>query len=994
MTIQVFGAEATVSYLNRAFNDTSPSYAVFQNQVNRIGGTNGKVGIGDAAFANEFGANFSGLSNADLSKKVLTNLGILPTTDTSVAALEQALTDYFAAFGTKTTGTNGQVSADTRGYIVLQLGTILAGLENAEGNQAVYKAAATAWNNEVTASYTYSINPANTNPSAAGALSSGNTYTLTTGVDTFTGTAGDDTFNAGASGSLNAFDKIDGGAGNDSLTALLGVSAIDSSASITNVEKLAINTSGAGFTVDATTAALAGVTTLSVAASTSGPVTVTAPTTTTVTASGVNTTGVKEVVTVKVKAAAAAGQAMTFDTVTRTVGVANDASTTASATAFTAAYNAALGTNWVATSSGDTITFTNKNTGDFTNLAASDFTGTGFTGTAPDVTVVTQGNAGTASTVTVVGAGGVLNVSAGNSESVNVGQTAVANAITAANVNGGGVVNIKDTSGTSAAVGSTLTTVSLTGGVGTATLESKGLTTLNLTKQLGNVTVTNTTASHALTVNTNGVAGSTVTDAEATTLNVVNTGADTTASGFTAAKAATVNLTATGKDLTVTSLTAGVAKAVNIAGDAAVTVTAATLDAAAVITSTNTKGATVTVANGQKFIGGAGADTLSFSGVAPTVASTLGDGDDKLVIKATAGFAFSGSGAVDAGAGTDTLVLNGTDANIPTPITKATGFEILGLGELASGTYNTTGFTGLTQGAVTGAITFDKVAANSTLTLTASPTKNTTVKLADATGTADALTINLKQGSVAIDSSEITATGVENFTVESNGTVTGNTVKFNGDNKAAKTLTLKGAADLAVSFAGTVFGTIDSAATPAQTGVSSVDGSAATGKLTLDFSVNSGGNFVAAATGLTVKGGSADDTITLGAGVNNVTLGAGKDTLTVTAAKAKSNALFTTVTDAAAGDIINFGTIANTTTKLGAAVPSGVDDYQTFLNSAANQPTSNTLSWFQTGGNTFLVLDSDKDTAGFKAGSDIIVKLTGLIDLSNSTIAANALTIV
>lgn len=992
MTIQVFGASATVSALNRAFTDTSPSTAVFSNQVNRITGPNGANGVGEQAFANEFGASFASLSNAELSKKVLTNMGILPTTDTSVAALEQALTDYFAAFGTQTKGANGQVSADSRGFIVLQLATILSGLENATGSQSVYAAAATAWNNEVTASYTYSVS-GNANPSAPGALSSGNTYTLTSGVDTFTGTVGDDTFNAGASGSLNAFDKIDGGAGNDSLTALLSVSAIDSSASITNVEKLAINTSGGGFTVDATTAALAGVTTLSVAASASGPVNVTAPTTTTVTASGVNTGGVKEVVTAKVNAAATAGQTMIFDGVTRTVGVAADASATASATAFTAAYNAALGTNWVATSSGDTITFTNKNTGNVaTNILAADFTGTSFAATAPTVATPTEGLAGTAATVTVVGAGGVLNVSAGNSEAVNVGQTAVANAITAANVNGGGVVNIKDTSGTSAAVGSTLTTVSLTGGVGTATLESKGLTTLNLTKQLGNVTVTNTTASHALTVNTNGVAGSTVTDAEATTLNVVNTGADTKASGFTAAKAATVNLTATGKDLTVTSLTAGVAKAVNIAGDAAVTVTAASLDAAAVITSTNTKGATVTVANGQKFIGGAGADTLSFSGVAPTVASTLGDGDDKLVIKATASFAFSGSGAVDAGAGTDTLVLNGTDGNIATPITKATGFEILGLGELASGTYNTTGFTGLTQGAVSGAIIFDKVAANSTLTLTASPTKATTVKLADATGTADALTINLKQGSVAIDSGEITATGVENFTVESNGTVTGNTVKFNGDNKAAKTLTLKGAADLTVSFAGAIFGTIDSAATPVQTGVSSVDGSAATGKLTLDF--GTAANFLAAATGLTVKGGSADDTITLGAGVNNVTLGAGKDTLTVTAAKAKSNALFTTVTDAAAGDIINFGAIANTTTKLGAAVPSGVDDYQTFLNSAANQTANNTLSWFQTGGNTFLVLDSDNATAGFKAGADIIVKLTGLVDLSNSTIAANALTIV
>jgi S-layer protein len=1006
MTIQVFGASATVSYLNRAFTDTSPSTAVFSNQVNRITGPNGANGVGEQAFANEFGASFAGLSNAELSKKVLTNMGILPTTDTSVAALESALTDYFAAFGSKVTGTNGQVTADTRGFIVLQLATILSGLENATGNQAVYTAAAAAWNNEVTASYTYSIS-GNANPSAPGALSSGNTYTLTSGVDTFTGTVGDDTFNAGANNSLNAFDKLDGGAGKDTLTALLSGRTLDSSASIVNVEKVSINTGGLGFTADATAANLSGVTELSVSAGNPGPVLVTAFNTTTVTAAA-NGSGTKEVVSVTVNAAATATQTMTFDNFTRTVGATADVDATASASAFVAAYNAALGTNWTATSSGAVITLTSKIANTKTDLAATDFTSNGFT-TAPTVAITTQGSAGTG-TVTVVGSGGVLNITAGAGAAVNVGQTAAANAITAANVTGGGTVMIKDTSGNSAAVGSTLTTVSLTG-TEAATLESKGLTTLNLTKQIGDVTVTNATAAHTLTVNTNGTLGSNVTDAIATTLNVVNTGAAGAAS-FTTVKAATVNLTATGKDLTVNNLVGatGVTKAVNVAGDAKVTITADTLDAAAVITSTNTKGVVVTqaLAAGQKFVGAAGADTITVplaangGAGASTVANTLGEGDDTVNFTFVATHTLGTGGSIDGGAGNDTLRVSGSAGYSTVP--GITGFETLGAGAGASGTFDATGFTGLTEGSLGGAATFSNVAAGVGLSITASTGQTTTVALKDSSGSSDAFTLTVASTAstpVAVAAGTVTTDGVEKLSIVSNGVATGTANTITISDKNLQTLTITGSSDLTL-ITGTSFGTdTQAAATTAVPGVSSIDASAATGKFVFD---DSGDKAVVATAGLTLKGGSADDTITLGTfaskASNTITLGAGKDVLKLEAPNT-SSAIFTTVTDAAVGDAINFNSInlnvANVAvagTKLGAKLVSGVDDYQTFLNAACSKANAAEVSWFQTGGNTYLVVDNVPTTNPvaatntYTAATDYIVKLVGLVDLSNATINA------
>lgn len=110
----------------------------------------------------------------------------------------------------------------------------------------------------------------------------GSTFTLTTGINkgtAFTGTAKDDTFNALTNNTWTSFDAIDGGEGKDTFSVLTSATAAPGLATVTNVENIDINTTGAGFTLDTT--AMAGVETLTVSASTAGALALTIAATTT-----------------------------------------------------------------------------------------------------------------------------------------------------------------------------------------------------------------------------------------------------------------------------------------------------------------------------------------------------------------------------------------------------------------------------------------------------------------------------------------------------------------------------------------------------------------------------------------------------------------------------------------------------------------------------------------------------------------------------------------
>ena len=220
--------------LNRAFYDQSPSPAVYTNQVALL------ASQGLDTFALKFGDPFVGLSEDQLSTKLLGNLGVLPNAD-----LQIALRDYLVSVGKANVG-----------IVALQLGQLLSGLEHAAVDQAVFKAAAVAWNRELEDSHAYSSNPANAvlNPPALiDEPGTGVSLLLTSGEDAispaaaearFKSTVLNDTIYATTAGLLSTTDTIDGGEGVDTLVATLATGATVAPV-LRNVEK-ALITAGVG----------------------------------------------------------------------------------------------------------------------------------------------------------------------------------------------------------------------------------------------------------------------------------------------------------------------------------------------------------------------------------------------------------------------------------------------------------------------------------------------------------------------------------------------------------------------------------------------------------------------------------------------------------------------------------------------------------------------------------------------------------------------------
>ena len=126
-------------------------------------------------------------------------------------------------------------------------------------------------------------------------------------------------------------------------------------------------------------------------------------------------------------------------------------------------------------------------------------------------------------------------------------------------------------------------------------------------------------------------------------------------------------------------------------------------------------------------------------------------------------------------------------------------------------------------------------------------------------------------------------------------------------------------------------------------------------------------------------------------GIEGLTGGSGNDLFVVATAGANSN-VYSTITDASAGDRIQLadrGTETFATTKLSLAATASFADYVNFATDSVTADDDSAISWFQLGGNTFIVQDNSA-SADFVNGTDIVVALTGLIDLSTASLAYNA----
>ena len=145
-------------------------------------------------------------------------------------------------------------------------------------------------------------------------------------------------------------------------------------------------------------------------------------------------------------------------------------------------------------------------------------------------------------------------------------------------------------------------------------------------------------------------------------------------------------------------------------------------------------------------------------------------------------------------------------------------------------------------------------------------------------------------------------------------------------------------------------------------------------------------------------GGAGADTLAVsGASASAVTLtgGAGVDAFVVNTFAPANAGAAVTITDFTKGETIQFATGATadfSTTKVVLIAESTFTEYvaDAIAQATANATATNGgaaathgIAWFQFGGNTFIVQDVDGSTA-FSTG-DIIVKLTGAVDLSSSS---------
>jgi hypothetical protein len=640
-----------------------------------------------------------------------------------------------------------------------------------------------------------------------------------------------------------------------------------------------------------------------------------------------------------------------------------------------------------------------------------DISGTGVTNASLTSSATSGTNTVTAADSTNV----TLTAATGADIALTGGKAVVLNGSGANGVTGSGLTTVTVNGGVatvSNGTAATLTSVTLNGVSGANSVTGKGVTTLNLTKLATagtTVDVSNAASGgHALTINADGVGYDSTGAAAAVTVT------DTTA------KSVAIN-TATKGDLIVTAA-AATAATVGGAGAAMLDLTGSTaltsLDASA-----NTGGVTLAgLAAGLVTIkGGAGADMFTTTQTAK-VAFDLGAGNDVVTLGST----IAAGSSINLGAGNDKLIVDGGSiaANTSTAATIIDGgdgtdtlaaglinagnaaqfknFEVLGLDastlDVSLATSNT--FTGLEL--LAGGGTYTNVTAAQALAVnTAGITGTTTLTFSDVSGAADAYTITFgahtsgtSSSPAAIDAGTVSIAGIENVNIVSKAAagVAANSIVL--DDAAAQTVTVTGDQALNLSFA-TDFGNTSGK------GVTTIDASAATAAVTIDTHNVTG-------SGLTVKGGAGADMITLGdtatvnAGAGNDTItvggsfastltgGAGKDTFDVSLAVSTASVITTTITDLTAGDKVAFSNAADAFTATAVNV-STATTLQSALDLAAAGTTGGTVDWFSYGGNTYIVEDNGSGTT-FGAG-DIVVKVTGVVDLSHATIASGIVTI-
>lgn len=180
-------------------------YATMQAALAQANTASGGV---NSVINSAFNDSFGRVSNADVAATVVANLGL-----TGAAATEG--TAYLVS-------EMASVPASERGAKISEVMALFSGLSN----DPAYGAAARDFNTKVAGAVAHS-STAGSMDAPLGFLPSAGSFFLTLGQDNMTGTPGNDTFNAyifDNSNSLQSADRVDGGAGTDTLFADMGAS--------------------------------------------------------------------------------------------------------------------------------------------------------------------------------------------------------------------------------------------------------------------------------------------------------------------------------------------------------------------------------------------------------------------------------------------------------------------------------------------------------------------------------------------------------------------------------------------------------------------------------------------------------------------------------------------------------------------------------------------------------------------------------------------------
>lgn len=841
----------------------------------------------------------------------------------------------------------------------------------------------------------------------------GQTFTLTTGVDTLTGTVGNDAFSA-TPATLTILDSINGGAGTDSLTITdASATAYTLPASITTIT--GIETFALNHTADAAAATDAVVFDVSTLADARTVV--------------INNVGSTPDVTVTGSAN------VTAVTITGASGIATvaDSGTNGTATVPTTDKIATItlsGVTGVGTLSSEALTTLNV-----TNAAGLV---TNTDALATDARALTINATGTNGGVTDAGATAVTVNIAGATAALGTVTTAAA---TTATLN----VNAALTAGTLVAAAATTVNYTANAAVTAATLTTAAATTVNVAANAA-ITASTLGAATVTALNLSGAAAMTITQTAAAAGVITSTGTG----ARTLVTAIATGQTYTGGDGADTISVGASTKAITTgAGDDVITLTSATMG------------------TGGSINAGAGSDTLTTTAaIAATASATaaLGttfsaavSGFEKLVVTGggtnTVNVARLGNYSDISSAGDTALTLDGVTTGSTLRLTATgTAQTVSSTAALLTGTadslnlvltgtttaadvaFSTTGLTATDVEAIniTSSYTSSMTAANKTAATTGGFANGmivlgNQVKTIVVSGEAG---LNLTAASTALTSLDASANTVGSAGEFSwtSGATTG-AVNVKGLASGINTIVLS-AATVAGTYTGSANGdTVTIANALANVlnlgdGTNLVNGAASgnnvvtggagddtfitatTGNNVVNFG-NGANAFTATSGNNTYTGGTGVDTVSVGGGLNVLTLGAGADAVTITASGANGN-VYTTITDIAAGDSINMAALtfvprANGVlgAKISLADTAAFADYLAAGTAAIIADAgAATMKWFQFGGNTFIVVDNstdgtpDVDTNAFENGIDSVVKLTGLVDLALSTTATDVLTIV